>query len=388
LSRSATAAATDGASITRVSNIFPATAKVLKLSFDYVAVNVTGASTTSVESGGYLMIGTPTAADGNTVVLPAIAKATLKLRFETNASTSQFRVVNFKSDGTTYGGLSGVSSYYPVGTPIHIDAVFNYTSNAVIYDAPTTTASTATLAAGKVDLYINGVVDAAIHGTAIANATLMPTGISINLVSRIQNFSLDNILIQDASIVSVLPVDLVSFTGKSQSNGITLNWLTASEKNSDYFEIAKYDAINASYTTIAKVNATGNANEKTNYQYTDNQAKQGVNYYQLKLVNKDGTATTYPLISVDYNLNSFAFDVFKSDGNGYQYRIFSNKTEAAELSLLSLEGKVLSKNKIQIGAGYTSGSLATSSLNPGVYLVKLKGAGDHVTVKKIMVSAN
>ncbi|MDA9554788.1 T9SS type A sorting domain-containing protein [Pelobium sp.] len=90
--------------------------------------------------------------------------------------------------------------------------------------------------------------------------------------------------------------------------------------------------------------------------------------------------------SLSASSDAFKFDVYKSQGSSYLYKIYSKDQQQVELSLISLDGKVLSKKVVQLSSGNNSGGLATSSLNTGLYLVRLKDAKNRVFVKKVMVS--
>lgn len=99
--------------------------------------------------------------------------------------------------------------------------------------------------------------------------------------------------IDDFSIVRslVLPVDLVEFTvvplGKQSAR---LSWTTASEAGSDYFAVER-STDGTAFTTIGRVAAVGNSARTEVYNFDDEAALTGRNFYRLRQVDLDGQAT-------------------------------------------------------------------------------------------------
>ncbi|MBC7721649.1 MAG: T9SS type A sorting domain-containing protein [Pedobacter sp.] len=91
----------------------------------------------------------------------------------------------------------------------------------------------------------------------------------------------------EANVV-VLPVTLIAFTAAPNSNGqVQLNWATASEVNSSYFDVEKSgDGI--SFSPISRITTTGTTTNGSNYSLIDNTPVVGTNCYRLKQVDIDG----------------------------------------------------------------------------------------------------
>ena len=85
---------------------------------------------------------------------------------------------------------------------------------------------------------------------------------------------------------TALPVTLKSFKGISNGVHNTLQWLTGSEINNDFFSIER--SINGiDFTSIGQVQGNGNTNFDTKYMFVDENPNE-VNYYRLKQVDFDG----------------------------------------------------------------------------------------------------
>jgi len=94
-----------------------------------------------------------------------------------------------------------------------------------------------------------------------------------------------------------LPVSLLSFEAKCEVNRIDLEWVTASEKNNDYFTIEKsMDAVN--WQKLVTIPGNGNSNTIIHYSAQDNAPYNGESYYRMKQTDFDGKSVTFNPISV------------------------------------------------------------------------------------------
>ena len=83
-----------------------------------------------------------------------------------------------------------------------------------------------------------------------------------------------------------LPVELISFTGKAVDKTSDLKWTSVSEVNLDKYEVQKSrDGVN--FSTIALAFAKGE--DKNDYNFSDVNPYEGMNFYRLKMIDIDGT---------------------------------------------------------------------------------------------------
>ncbi|MES2797364.1 MAG: T9SS type A sorting domain-containing protein [Bacteroidota bacterium] len=110
-----------------------------------------------------------------------------------------------------------------------------------------------------------------------------------------------------------LPIILSSFSAKNWGNTNHLEWQTASEINSNLFEVERSgDA--KKFEKIGLIKAKVNSNEKTSYNFIDINPISGVNYYRLKLYDFDGKNTFSKIISVKYIKNEVIISPNPSKG--------------------------------------------------------------------------
>jgi hypothetical protein len=97
----------------------------------------------------------------------------------------------------------------------------------------------------------------------------------------------------------VLPIELLSFTGKNIKNLNYIEWQTASEINNDYF-ILERSSDGENWIEIDKQNGAGNSTSLLTYTYNDSFYTRGsYNFYRLTQVDFDGSRETFYPISIN-----------------------------------------------------------------------------------------
>ena len=97
---------------------------------------------------------------------------------------------------------------------------------------------------------------------------------------------------------AALPVKLISLNARTREESVELTWQTAEELNFSHFEILKGQNP-LSLENKAAVNSKGNI-DGSYYTFEDLKPALGQNYYQLKMVDYDGTAQFSKLIAIEY----------------------------------------------------------------------------------------
>ncbi|SEI54786.1 Por secretion system C-terminal sorting domain-containing protein [Dyadobacter sp. SG02] len=108
----------------------------------------------------------------------------------------------------------------------------------------------------------------------------------------------------DAVCVS-LPVTLVSFEVTREASAALLTWSTTEETNSDYFEIQK-SADGKTWKAIGRQASNGESTVLRAYQYQDHGPAPGINYYRLKMVDRDGTFAYSRVQRADFGNRGYA----------------------------------------------------------------------------------
>ena len=96
---------------------------------------------------------------------------------------------------------------------------------------------------------------------------------------------------------TLLPLELLNFSGQLVKDKVELEWITAFEQNVEKFEIERSaDAIH--FDPIATVPAKGNSSENIHYNFDDIEPLTGISYYRLKSSDRDASFTYSDMITI------------------------------------------------------------------------------------------
>jgi hypothetical protein len=155
---------------------------------------------------------------------------------------------------------------------------------------------------------------------------------------------------------AVLPVELLKFTATTEGAKNHLTWATASETNNKGFDIER-SRDGETFQTIGTVKAIGKAG---NYNFIDAEPVNGTNYYRLRQIDFDGTATLSKVVSVttkgDKHLKVYPTLV----SNGF----LTVDTEGRDYAIYNIFGQ-------QVQSGKTTQRLDVSALAKGAYILKV-----------------
>lgn len=103
-----------------------------------------------------------------------------------------------------------------------------------------------------------------------------------------------------------LPVNLLSFNATRQSGGVYLQWVAENELNTANY-IVERSTNGIDFTSIGTV-AAGNNNGR--YNFTDAQPVTGINYYRLKVLDKNNTFNYSPVRVVKFTSDNGGITVY------------------------------------------------------------------------------
>ena len=120
-----------------------------------------------------------------------------------------------------------------------------------------------------------------------------------------------------------LPVELLIFDGFFNGNENELFWLTATETNSDYFELQR-SVDNFHWETLKRLEAAENSLSSVKYRTTDDSFLRAINYYRLRQIDLDQNEQYSETITIDnlYSINNNVVSTTNSIGQdvGSQYK--------------------------------------------------------------------
>jgi len=173
--------------------------------------------------------------------------------------------------------------------------------------------------------------------------------------------SLDFLVTVDCT---VLPSELITFNGHLYNDGAILNWVTASEINSDYFDLLRSnDGIN--FTQAGTVDAAGFSNEILMYSFYDSQRIEPIAYYKLISVDFDGSQKESIIVAITNGDNSLdgATICFSNESS-----ISIENKKAFSYSIYDITGKLIETHLITEDE---TSVLVGKSLSQGNYFLQL-----------------
>lgn len=193
-----------------------------------------------------------------------------------------------------------------------------------------------------------------------------------------------------------LPVKLLDISAHKVKKDVIVNWTTASEINSGWFEIERVETGNASnqknWKRIGKVAAAGNSNSLRNYLFTDaeiaGEAVQRTLYYRLKMIDKDGIFDYSKTVSVDLNNETGELlQVYPNPFSDHLYLgVFTNHPSEIKLFLYDINGKEISISNTITQQGINNFEIYDfANLEQGIYFLRIVLADESKIIKLIKV---
>ncbi|MFN3342444.1 MAG: T9SS type A sorting domain-containing protein [Flavobacteriales bacterium] len=202
-------------------------------------------------------------------------------------------------------------------------------------------------------------------GTGAGAGTITSTS-SPSIFNSFSRFTLGNLL----GGTNPLPVELLTFTAERSSKDVELNWVTASEQNSWYFEVER--SLNGlDWQSIIHQTAAGNSTTLLTYSTLDYNAPQEILYYRLKQVDFDGT-TNYSAIRIVYPENDEPELVLYPNPlvNGTSLYIKPNSSiTSIDFELFNISGKLVGSFSGSVTNGIIEWPI--TEFTPGTYIIRI-----------------
>jgi hypothetical protein len=184
---------------------------------------------------------------------------------------------------------------------------------------------------------------------------------------------------------SALPIELTAFNANCTEIGTTINWQTASEHNSAFFDVEKSrDGIN--WSVVETTAAAGNSTTLLDYSVVDSEKVTDVVYYRLNQIDQDGASKIFGPISANcFDTKDFTATVFPNPASGMvTIEMNAPKAQTVSIHICGTDGKAIMKTTYTLEAGTTQIPLSVESLKAGVYTVKVQGENSLKTIKLVV----
>lgn len=188
------------------------------------------------------------------------------------------------------------------------------------------------------------------------------------------------------SLLSPLPIELVSFKATCAGNAINLEWCTASESNNDFFTIEQ-SANGIDFIDVSKVYGNGTTDIKHCYHITVNALSSDINYFRLKQTDKNKRSKTSDIISLASCDKANGNIVIASNGT-HQIGVIVNSLndQHLQLKVYNTLGQLIDERSIETLKGSNAIPVNLDHLANALYYVSVYNSNEKLITKKIVIS--
>lgn len=187
---------------------------------------------------------------------------------------------------------------------------------------------------------------------------------------------------------SLLPINMVSFTGNINNKLVQLNWQTSQENNSSYYEVQR-SSNGSNYEPISTITANGNIGTLSNYKEKDDLFfyTGKVVYYRLKMVDTDGKFKFSKVLVIKIN-NATTVNILKAFPLPFSSQLTagysSELSGEIKVNLTTVNGSRVASSTATVQKGYNSISINQAQTIPsGTYLLTITGNGKSESIKVV-----
>jgi photosystem II stability/assembly factor-like uncharacterized protein len=184
---------------------------------------------------------------------------------------------------------------------------------------------------------------------------------------------------------SMLPVELISFSGRRVSDNVSLSWSVASEENSSHYELLRRGA--NGWESIASLSAHGSS-RKYDYSFLDINVPSSELEYRLKQYDLDGSEYDLGTVTISglNSTNEIAMSVFPNPMTiGASVNITLPETSTLKMTLTDVTGKIILTiaNSLYENGSYVI-PFATTGISAGSYMLLLETPNANVSKNVII----
>ncbi|HET6992330.1 MAG TPA: T9SS type A sorting domain-containing protein, partial [Bacteroidia bacterium] len=142
---------------------------------------------------------------------------------------------------------------------------------------------------------------------------------------------------------SVLPIDLISFSGINFGKENHLDWTAGSQTNNDYFTLLR-SSEGTIFSEVTRIDGAGTCSMPMSYSAIDEEPFPGTTYYQLKWTDFNGGFGTSAIIALTCNDTGQKAAIFPNPVNSILTVSYLKKD--SHYSIVDLTGKMIREGDI------------------------------------------
>ncbi|MCC6383878.1 MAG: T9SS type A sorting domain-containing protein [Bacteroidia bacterium] len=181
-----------------------------------------------------------------------------------------------------------------------------------------------------------------------------------------------------SAITSPLPVALLSFEVACENDMPVLKWVTASERDNDYFTVLKSDN-GKDFKILGKVEGQGTTSVSHSYYFIDKTKSNRLTYYKLAQTDFDGKSSDFEVIGFNGCQQNFQMDVRVVERN---LLITVPADGDYQLLITDISGREILNDQLRgLNKGVNHREMNLSDFSNGIYLVRIANWEKSVVTK-------
>ena len=177
---------------------------------------------------------------------------------------------------------------------------------------------------------------------------------------------------------SQLPLQITSFDLIQNQNTVLLKWTSVAEYEVDHY-LPQWSENGIDFSDLGKVEKTHSGNEQSHYTF-NSLAKDGINFYRIKQINKDGSADFTEIKSLRIELGNDMIIIPNPVGETAWIRNIPKDIRSVRLTIYNSQQKIIVEKSVRVDNSSLSLDEIISNLTTGFYYVELNGTGFRSTV--------
>ncbi|MFK7809464.1 MAG: T9SS type A sorting domain-containing protein [Saprospiraceae bacterium] len=179
-----------------------------------------------------------------------------------------------------------------------------------------------------------------------------------------------------------LPVELIKFGVQDVNGKANLFWKTASEINSERYQIERSQDGNK-FNKIGFVRILGDSETVKTYQYNDMAPTSGTNYYRLRIVDLDGSYEYSDVVTIDLG-NEPILEISPNPVTDIMTISTGAEVSVSEgtVEIFDQAGTLIGKSNITLTEGKSTINVSEMNANtPGVYYIRISESSSSKVLK-------
>ena len=180
----------------------------------------------------------------------------------------------------------------------------------------------------------------------------------------------------NVTVNTAVPLVIKNYELIIKNEGVVNKWITLNEINVSHFKIQR-SANGIEFNTIQQTTAKNNAYNE--YSITDVQPLNGVSYYRIEAVDKDGKITYSKTEKVQLKVDKEQLTVFPNPTTNIVNIAFK---EMQQIIITDVTGRILLNKQL---SGISNIQLNIGSIGKGIFFVRVIGKDGRSETKKLLV---